>query len=446
MNIKYIIKLCAFFISLFLVSKIFSLERKELILLTKNIINLYEESENRTLSKSETLKIEQDFYDIKEIVQNDLKSGNKSVSIDIYLFLNGLINNDISSLQSLIISNNIEYFPKDLAQLISYKVAKKLSFALKENKVSHKTKINIIKNSNQNKCHVYLNGVFLGNNLTLSIPAGIPFYLSLFCQNDKFEVKYIKSFETQSKLNVYFDNIKKIEYSLIEIRRSIPNSQKNKLNSINECEKKMENSDESNISNFEKLIINEHCKVDEQKTQIKSINKNFSFGSGVAINKDFGYIHKIGAKQFNFPTGIFITSTSFIKFNEFLLTFDIAKLRISELKPFIIAHAKDSNFNQKYAERKSQTFYIRPAIGFEKSLIQLTDNSSLYWNFLVNYAKIFSNQNSIRAQGVGIQSAIGTSYKFTENFIWDINFGGSYTFGSLSGFQLNTTAHLSFQF
>ena len=99
MVIRYIFKVFIIFMFLLMNFKVFSNQNSTKIL--DDTILLYEKNENNL----NTEQIEKNLIDLKESIQLDLRIGNAETPINNYLFLNGIIKDDIYSLQSLLSQN-----------------------------------------------------------------------------------------------------------------------------------------------------------------------------------------------------------------------------------------------------------------------------------------------------------------------------------------------------
>jgi hypothetical protein len=199
MFIRYIMKLFVLFLFLMTNSKVFSVENSFKIL--DDTLLLFEKNENNLNSD----QIEKNLIDLKESIQLDLKIGNAETPINIYLFLNGIIKDDIYSLQSLLSQNETKELPKEISKHINYSIAKKLALGLKENRTVLKTKIMIDRIQNKEDCLLYINGTQYKNVNLFYTPSGIPIYLGLYCKDDSFEIQKIHPSESQEILKVSFN-------------------------------------------------------------------------------------------------------------------------------------------------------------------------------------------------------------------------------------------------
>ncbi|BBH52090.1 hypothetical protein [Fluviispira sanaruensis] len=452
-----LIYICFFLI--ILQENIYAMNRADLIELSSEIVQIYENKKEKVITDLDKEKIEQKFYDIKEIVQADLKSGNKNVSIDIYLFLKGLLKNDITSLQSLISADNIETFAKDLAQLIHYSAAQKLSFALKENRIAYKTSIHIKQNTDQKNCQVYWNGKPLENIKPIFLPVGVPVYISLFCPNNLFEVKYIQSSETQRNLTVVFDQLKKIQFNNKDM---MPNPNKNiiKFTSFNLYKRNNKNqidyfkAKENNQTAQTETNENNQLVQQLNHTKIKNINVSqdkksrsiFAIGSGFSMIYDFGYLRKINASQFGMSKGLIFTLGIFAQFKGFLFLFDYAKIDAYNSKSLVFINGNYNGNNAYNYETKIKYSYFKPSLGYRFILNDTFKNYSMTLDALLNYSSLISTQTASSSQGVGFQFAFGLSKQIIANFNWDFSLGSAYSLGTLRGFQLISSTRLSYFF
>ncbi|WP_186645490.1 hypothetical protein [Fluviispira vulneris] len=448
-----IIYICYFFIVL--QGNSYAMNRKELIKLSSEIVELYGKKSAKVITDLDKEKMEQKFYDIKEIVQADLKSGDKNAAIDIYLFLKGLLKNDITSLQSLISADNIETFAKDLAQLIDYSGAQKLSFALKENRIAYKTSIHIKKNIEQKNCQVYWNGKLLENKKSILLPVGVPVYISLFCPNNLFEVKYIQSSETQTKLAVVFDQLKKIQfnnksmmpnpnkynsqYLSLTLNKSTPKSQLDKIKSTENMHDIQTNIQDKSRQNLSKIEL-----INLEKAE--KVYSSLRIGSGFAMIYDFGSLKKLNTTQFGLSKGFIFAWEAFIQFKNFVFLFNYAKFNAENLNSIVFTNGNyNDNITYNYASKKIYS-YFKTSLGYRFILDDIFKNYNMNVDTLINYSRIISTQPSTFSQGIGFQIACGLSKQIISNLNLEFSLGSAYSFGTLGGFQVISSTRLVYLF
>ncbi|MES2615692.1 MAG: hypothetical protein V4591_09780, partial [Bdellovibrionota bacterium] len=156
----------------------------DIITLAKQTLKLNETSNDYFVKK----EVYEKFSDIKEFIQTELKNGNKSARVDVFLLLDGLVQNNLSSLQSFLATGHNDIFHKEFSEYITYDYAEKLAYALKENKRLLTTEYIVDNSIRKGKCVNYVNGYKINNNISFLAPAGLPYYVSSYCNDNTFAV------------------------------------------------------------------------------------------------------------------------------------------------------------------------------------------------------------------------------------------------------------------
>ncbi len=164
------------------------------------------------------------FEDFRSKIKADLELGNIVAAVDYELLVEGLALENYPALQSVVGFNNFQDTTKEFQDLIeserTYK--QKIAYAIQENKIAFQTTFEIKLPEEQNKCELMLNGKKLENNSFIG-PAGVPFYIGLYCPDNMFEVKKIQAAEAQKFYSVTFENLKKIIYRDDPVEMGLPN-------------------------------------------------------------------------------------------------------------------------------------------------------------------------------------------------------------------------------
>jgi hypothetical protein len=212
-NIRNIILNSRFFVkkilALFLIMATWPIyAANDIVELAKEALSLNGDATDYENKKDVTEK----FADIKEFIQQDFKNGNAKARVDIFLLLDGLIQNNLSSLQSLLATNNNDIFAQEFGDSINYNSAEKLAYALKENKLLLTTEYVIDTQAAQGHCESYVNGTKIKNNNSFFAPSGLPYYVASYCDNNTFSVAKIQSESAQPKYTVRMGDFEPIQY------------------------------------------------------------------------------------------------------------------------------------------------------------------------------------------------------------------------------------------
>ncbi len=270
-------------ISLFFFSYVFASEDNTLDL-AKEILKLNQNSANYNTKK----QVLEKFADLKEYVQTDLKNGNKLARVDIFLLLDGLVQDNIYSLQSYLATNNEELFANEFSDSINYDYAEKLSYALKENKHLLTTEYIVEEPKDFKNCKSYVNGTKITNNKTFYAPAGLPYYVASYCDGGKFALAKVHSETVQAKYVVHLSQYRKTyneEDNALKNDSNYIESEINKINANDDIDSAIENYKNDISSN-------------ETNNQQTNIQKDEDFGklflSGGGIYYDFysGLVNK----------------------------------------------------------------------------------------------------------------------------------------------------------
>ncbi|APJ02908.1 hypothetical protein AXG55_02820 [Silvanigrella aquatica] len=380
---------------------------------------LFENNENNFNQE----KIEKNLSDIKEFIQIDFKIGNHLAPIDIYLFLNGIVNDDIYALQSLLSQNENQQLPIHISKHINYSSAKKLAFALKENRISLKTKVNVKINKENKSCELYINGHNFKNKLSFETPAGIPIYTAVYCLNNTYQVQKIHPSESQTNLNVVFNEF-------VE-RKNKPDFLPNPLKSQYDLPIKSNGNEELN------------------KNEIKNeelAERNIKFVTGVGVLKDFGTLKNYKLRNLNFPEGTLFYSTSSFQYKYFLLQFDYARIKFQENLEISYQNSLSNQNNKIQSSIMGGGVFIRPGMGLRSEIFSFSDSFALEGGILVNSLFLNGEYHSFNQAALGLQSHLGLACYLGSGFLFKLQLGTSYLFGKLQGLQVDSQVLLGYSF
>lgn len=423
MVIRYIFKVFIIFVFLLMNFKVFSSKNSTKIL--DDTILLYEKNENNL----NTEQIEKNLFDLKESIQLDLKIGNAETPINTYLFLNGIIKDDIYSLQSLLSQNEKKELPNEISKHINFSIAKKLALGLKENRTALKTKIIIERMQNKEDCLLYINGTQYKNVNLFYTPSGIPIYLGLYCKDESFEIQKIHPSESQEVLEVYFNQFQ----IKPKIPISLPNPYKAKENNYDIQPLKKEEKKQDKI-----------LKVDSSNSS--SNENNFQIRTGVGYLKSFGNLSNDKLNNLNLPQNSFLYSSTSFQYKFIILNFDYANVNKMETVE-IVYNIPYSQNNIKNEEKFKDTgYFIRSGLGVHLQIFKFTENLELETSLLSNFVYLKGKYQESNKYGVGIQSFIGPVYKIDYGFLFDLKLGLGYIFGKLNGLQIDSKISFGYSF
>jgi hypothetical protein len=407
--------------------KAYAIDKESVLKIAEETLILSEKNDNNVNSE----KIDKNLLDIKEINQLEIKIGNPLAPIDIYLFLRGIVKDDIYSLQSLLSQSETQDLPIHISKFINYSIAKKLAFALKENRIAIKTKIVIKKPKDKNSCDLFVNGNLLKDTFSFYTPAGIPIYVALYCKDNTFEIQKIRPGESQENQQVIFNHF--LERQNIPAFFPNPSVVKNMNTNFQE---------NSNIIKNENTLVTSI----ENNNNIKTEKTGFQFGTGIGFLKDFGTLSDDNSRNLKLPNGAILYSSSYIKYKYFLISFDYSKIILKEKMQitFIDPDTKSETKINGYVSGNGH--FIRPGIGIRVPIFYLSESTKIESDLLINMTFIKGEYASSNKMGYGIQSSIGPSFELGSGFIYDFKLGMGYTFGNLNGFQLGTQMQLGYSF
>lgn len=424
MNIKKIFRVFIIFLIIIFAYCSHAIDKNLILKIAEDTILLNEKNDNNI----NTEKIDKNLLDIKEMTQLEIKMGNPSAFIDIYLFLKGIVKDDIYSLQSLLFQSETQELPSYITKLINYSVAKKLALALKENRISIKTKIIIKKFREKNNCELYVNGNLLKNSFSFYSPAGIPIYVGLYCDDNTFEIQKIRPGESQESQHVLFNHF--VERQNIPVSLPNPNTVK-----------------KVNVSFKEKLNeTNKFDSLNENSKNFEMEKNDFQFVTGLGFLKDFGALSNANVRNIKFSKGAILYSRSYIRSKYFLISFDYSNVILKEKLQIIFIDPHSKSETKMDGIVNSNGYFIRPGMGICVPFFYLTEKSKIESDFLANVTFLKGEYASSHKIGYGVQSAIGPSFELGSGFIFDFKLGVGYSFGKLNGFQLGMQTQFGYSF
>lgn len=389
---KKIFNYAVLLVLLLFIKNSYSFERKYLYEIAKETLILHE---NYELNSE---KLEKNFNLIEEIVKLQLSIGYENVDLDLYLFLKGIVKDDIYSLQSLLVDIESQNLSLDLTNLINSSIAKKMSFALKENRISNKTKIKIKLNKNIKSCQFYLNGKVLKNINHFFSPSGIPIYIAIYCEKN-FEVQRIIPDAAQSLYTVNFNNLKN--------KNIVPSSLPNPYPST-------------------------YTKNLKSNLQDNKLNEMDAY----EIDFSSGYLYNYNKKIHNY-----YTYNSVLSINNYLLLLGYSKVQVNTKNITILSN---NNVFDYFVFEPNNLFKV--AFGLKENLLDNENMFQLYVNFLIISHYLFDAGFNYQSAMYGVQSGLSVSYELIENWKIGLNTSLGYNWGILGSPFVEHSLSVSYNF
>lgn len=206
------------FFALFGFSLAHAAPREEVLSKATQAIALSADTQNLAKQK----QAEELLSGVRQAVQSDLKSGNPEAAVDIFLLTDGLLNEDIVNLRSLLASSDADRLSNDYGAFMSQRNAELMAYALKQNRGATRTLFRI-EHASSKTCSYRLNGLSLKNLHEFSMPAGIPFYVGVYCTDHTFAVRQVASEYEQKNDTLFFSEFRKIESPEYLASLGVPN-------------------------------------------------------------------------------------------------------------------------------------------------------------------------------------------------------------------------------
>lgn len=380
--------------------KIYATPRENLIEEAKQILNT---PPNEYHGKKE-------LYDqlshLKSQVQSDLKGGLQTASVDIYLLLDGLIDDNLKSLQSYLAFSTQEDLAKNFGSAITYSYAQKLASALKENRSTTQTQFNVHSIKEKEHCTLVINGKKQTLKNAFYGPAGIPFYVALYCKDGTFEAREVTSEPYQTRFTIRFENYEKIRSQEALLALGIPNPHPaDQEQPCATCQKSQ--------------------KFELPTTQSPT---NFALSTGVGIDAFEKTIEDENISNANLPYGFLLYSSSKLQSQFYSFTLDVAQIN----RDYVVQYQTAGTL-EKTTETQ-QGLFLRPKLGLINEL-----RSSSYISFIggVNAGFISassSGQTSFHKTGGLAELTLGGRIKNETGFFMHLDSHGGINFGEISGF------------
>lgn len=356
-----------------------------------------------------------DMYGIlKEQIKKNFLNGDEFAAVDIYLLLDGLVEDNTQSLQSLLATNDFEILSKDLSEALSYDDAQKLASALKQNKSAFQTEFSLTKKGWPQKCTFRVNGNVLKNGSThFRAPSEIPIYVASYCENGIFEVKKIQSESFQQSKEIVFENDNHVVMNE-ETKKKIPNPGRTK-----------------GTGYF-------------SKAQENSKSRNTDFLIAVHLQKFFGSLENLNLHNAELPAGMFLSSELQFKNEHFITGIDFTVLNRNHV-------ALRTHFDTSIPDEKTvqahHALLLRPFIGYE---IPFSQNNTVSWTasaFLGVPIIQVLEQTPVTYSGVSTQEHVGPTFFYGDHMLFGIDLTAEQDLGTdIIGYGVGGLIKFGFEF
>lgn len=411
---KVILVLLIFLISF----PIIAIERNEVLEKSIDILKLNE----KALGYDTRQQVYEKYLGIKEEIKSDFISGNQHAAIDVYLLLDGLVEDNLQSLQALLATNNNEILEKELASALSYQDAQKLAFALKQNKTAFQTEFIIKNNESSKKCVYVVNGRDLKSKKTFQTPSEIPVYVGAYCDDNTFEIKKIQSESLQKQYVIRFSDYNKIFFDKKNSSSMpIPNPGHARYQS-----------DDQNGNNAD----NEEMETDDF---IKD-----SIEIGVRGQQFFGTLESDNVYNMGFNSGMILTSYTKIQHGSFLAAVDFASVNRDYTT---LRKNLNPELDSTTRTQRQNGFFIRPALGLEYDFFKNSNRFDLVLDVLAVMTILQTEAyDSNMKTGFGVQSHFGPSLMLWKHLNASMQATLGQDFGEIQGMSVGCLATLGYTF
>ena len=379
-------KIVQFAIIYMSVSNLTSYAQSNIVSLAKDTLKIHSTHRNSFEKKQ---AVEQ-FADIKEFIQSDLLSGNPSARVDIFLLLDGLIENNLLSLQSYLATADNRVFSKEFAGNINYAYAEKLAYALKENKNLLKTEYVYDTDNTHGSCENYINGFKINQNSSFFGPAGLPYYVATYCSDKTYAIQKIKGEPAQARFNIHFSNYKTLDSNKFlstpnTIPLSVPDKDLNSMDAYSPLQPLKESLQKESLPELSQNNSQNDLSFSTQtssnsKESLQSIAPNFSISTAIGYSHNSGSLTTKSISNFNQSSGTIITSNTSIEFKKWFVEFDAAPIqqKVSETKQNIYTNGQgQALIDTKVSHLTQNGFFIRTLLGYHENVYEFNSKTSL---------------------------------------------------------------------
>lgn len=165
-------------------------------------------AQNALLTPTDTLppQLAYEMAQLQHDVQESLKSGDPEARVDLFLWLDGLVWNHLTSLQAILALAPQPIQPtaqKDFLQNLGAKDKEKIIYAQQENQHLPQVTYSLKDTHLQSACLLVVNGFSFGHGRVFTAPAGLPYYVGVYCPNT-YAVQKIQSAPAQEFFSIGF--------------------------------------------------------------------------------------------------------------------------------------------------------------------------------------------------------------------------------------------------
>lgn len=395
--------------------------REEVLKKAHHILELNEKSSDYDNKKM----VFEKYLEMKESIRADFVSGNQLAPIDVYLLIDGLVEDNLQSLQTLLAASDRNSLEKDLAPALSYEDAQKLAFALKQNKTSFQTEFIIKNNTPSKKCVYRFNGYELKNRTSFYNPSEIPLYVGSYCDDNTFEIKKIQSESMQRKYVIQFSNDRKILF------------EKQNQENFNIPNPGRAHEDDENDGHGKTVSPN--------VTEEMQTDWDDEAGAGIQYSRFFGTLTNENVSNFGSNYGVLALSHWYVRHQYLVAALDAAPLNRDYVTLY---QSLDQSIPPTKTVEAQHGFLIRPSIGLGNTFYGKSKKIGLTAKALLGATILKTNGNDpLSETGFGFEGMFGPSLLLWKNhFKVDVLAHIGQDFGPLQGYYLGTTMTLGYLF
>lgn len=373
--------------------------REKLIEDAKNILNTKPNEYNGKKELYEKLSL------LKSQVQFDLKGGLQTAGVDIYLLLDGLIDDNSKSLQSYLAFSTQDDLAKYFGASITYSYAQKLASALKENRSALQTQFNVQTNKDKGQCTLIINGKEQEFKSIFYAPAGTPFYIGSYCKDGTFAVREVISEPYQKQYKIHFENYERIHSQEALLAMGVPNPHSAEYETCPNCQKSQ---------NFE--------------SHTADSSTRFAVATGVGIDAFTQTLEDENISNAGLPYGFLLYSSSTFQLQTYSFTLDLAQIN----RDYVIQNQTAGHLEEITETQKG--LFLRPKIGLKDELMLYP---GLSFSGGLNAGLIYvasSGENPLEKTGGLAEITLGSKIKNEAGLYAHLDGHGGINFGEISGF------------
>jgi len=343
-------------------------------------------------SYSEMMEMYQEF---KSKIKSDLELGNPKTALDYELLVEGLVLENYQALQSVLGFNNYHDTTKTFTHTLDKDrtFTQKISYAIKQNKIAFQTNFDVKKSSEQSKCKIMLNGKEL-KQFSFIGPAGVSFYIGMYCPDYTFSVKKVQSAEAQNNYTISFQDLKKAIYRDDPVEMGLPNP----------------------YTNTQK---DKHL-LDKNKSKTLLLNlSNLSLETGVGIDFYLNHSEETYYRYTNSSSPILLYSSTQLNYKNFEFELDFGP----------VSKSTQSNPTNTVVIEKERTLFLRPIFAYNSNIYAYKKKIILNADIGVSTFFAGTKTHFLKPMAFGITAGLEPKfYLWSSAFYIGTEFAATYSF------------------